>query len=513
MGLGTLVVLATLASAPQPRPNPYTDHLLVEVEVPDAATLTRLLETGVDPWPEHPRVGAVPVLVSPERRAMLWAGGWQLRVLPVDVQAELDAEADRLASATPVVPGGGDFFADFRDLATIDAEVDAIAAAAPELVTVFDLGESIEGRAIRAVRITAAGDDGRPAVLVTVGQHAREWIAVSSGMYVIDQLVTRATEPEIAEMLAAVQVFVVPVVNPDGYEHSWVGDRYWRKNRRDGIGVDTNRNFGHNWGGLGASAEPEDGNYAGTAAFSEPESAAVRDFVQAHPELVAHLDLHSFGQLVLYPWGDVFEPAPDDAALSATANAMADAMDAGGAGYTAIQGVDLYPAAGNAIDWSYGDAGLHAVTMELRPTDEEIGFVLPPGEIVPVGDEVFAGLWVLLAWANGDVPEPPDPTTGDPTMGGSSSSGGSDGTAGSSDGASSAASGADGTGGQTGGVDADASSDGDGDGSSGGGASAQGEGTGCGCATTRAPPWGWWLLAFGVIGRARPRSVKPSASR
>jgi hypothetical protein len=254
-----LVFVAGLAWLGQPaevRPAPYADHLLVEVDVPDRASLDRLLATGVDVWLEHPRPGVVPVLVAPEHRAALVAGGWTLRVSSVDVQAQVDAETARLAAQTPVVPGGGGFFADFRDRATIDAELDALVVASPELLTSVDIGESLEGRTIRAIRITAAGEDDRPAVLITAGQHAREWIAVSSGMYVIDQLVQRADEPEIAAILADVQVFVIPVVNPDGYEYSWTDERYWRKNRRGGVGVDTNRNFGYGWGGEGSSDAP-----------------------------------------------------------------------------------------------------------------------------------------------------------------------------------------------------------------------------------------------------------------
>ena len=410
MLLSAVAWLAWLGGPEQVRPAPYADHLLVLVDVPDRASLDRLLATGVDTWLEHPRPGLVPVLVAPEERTALWSGGWTLRVLPIDVQAEVDAEARRLAAQPPVIPGGGGFFADFRDGAAIDAELDALVVASPELVTSVDIGESLEGRTIRAIRVTAAGPDDRPAVLVTAGQHAREWIAMSSGMYVIEQLVQRADEPEIAAILDAVQVFVIPVVNPDGYAYSWTDERYWRKNRRGGVGVDTNRNFGHGWGGEGSSDVAEDENYAGESAFSEPESATVRDFVLAHPELVAHLDLHSYGQLVLYPWGHIFENAPDDAQLSATATAIANEMELFGTNYTPVQGVNLYPAAGNVIDWTYGDAGLHAMTMELRPNDEEIGFILPPAQIVPVGDEVMAGLLVQLQFANGVAP---DPTGGD----------------------------------------------------------------------------------------------------
>jgi MYXO-CTERM domain-containing protein len=518
MLVAIVAALAWLGAEPglAPRSAPYADHLLVDVDVHDRASLARLFATGVDVLPDHPHPGVVPVLVAPEDRAALWSGEWTLRVLPIDVQAQVDAEALRLASQTSVVPGGGGFFADFRDGAAIDAELDALVLANPELVTSFDIGESIEGRTIRAIRITAQGEDDRPAVIVTAGQHAREWIAISSGMYVIDQLVLRAEEPEIAALLAAVQVYVIPVVNPDGYAYSWTDERYWRKNRRDGVGVDTNRNFAYGWGGEGASDMPEDENYRGEAAFSEPEVVAVRDFVQAHPELVAHVDVHSYGQLVLYPWGHIYQEAPDDAQLSATAQTVENEMEAVfGTNYTALQGVDLYPAAGNAIDWSYGDAGLHAITMELRPNDEEVNFLIPPVQIVPVGDEVMAGLLVLLGYANGVVPDPTDGGEESTSGGGESSSGGATTTSSTSSSDESSSSTTDDFG-TTGVVDpsggvttapmttTSTTSSASNESETSGDASIDGDGDGCGCATTPRSSWlGAALLLLPMLRRRR----------
>ena len=261
---------------------------------------------------------------------------------------------------------GGDPFADFRDLDEIDTILADLAASAPDLVTVIDLGVSIEGRAIRGLRI-GTGNGQSPAVMIIAGQHAREWIGVSTALWIATRFVEGAAEPEISRCSAGGRRRGAGRESRRLRVH--VGARaFWRKNRRDGIGVDTNRNFGHGWGGEGAGFQPEEENYAGPAAFSEPESAAVRDWVEAHDELVAFVDLHSFGQLLLWPWGDVYEPAPDDAALEAMGNDMTEAMFAiHQESYSPIQGIDLYPAAGNAIDWAYGDAGLRAYTIELRP--------------------------------------------------------------------------------------------------------------------------------------------------
>lgn len=256
---------------------------------------------------------------------------------------------------------------------------------------------------------------------------------------------------------------------------------------------------------------PMDENYAGTAAFSEPETVAVRDFVLAHPEAVAHLDVHSFGQLILYPWGDVFEPAPDDAALSQTAAAIEAAMEATGfQDYLPIQGVDLYPASGNAIDWTY-EEGLHSLTLELRPQDPEIGFVLPPDQIVPVGEEVLAAAWVLFDRAMGDVPDPTGDETGSDTT---TTSTGAD-TTSTDDGGDPTTASATATDASASATAATTTADTQGtSGSSEGGTSdagATGEASGCGCVTHSgaATSWGavaWFVLALGRR-RGRRRTV------
>src|SRR5436305_1081127 len=83
---------------------------------------------------------------------------------------------------------------------------------------------------------------------------AREWIAAMTTTCVADRLVRDYDrDPAIRDFVDRHDLWIVPVANPDGYQHSWSADRYWRKNRRDGHGVDLNRNFGVAWGGAGSS--------------------------------------------------------------------------------------------------------------------------------------------------------------------------------------------------------------------------------------------------------------------
>jgi MYXO-CTERM domain-containing protein len=264
-------------------------------------------------------------------------------------------------------------------------------------VAAVELGHSVEGRAIRGVRISHDGEDVRQLV-ITAGQHAREWIAVMATTCVAAQL-AEADDPAIESLLGEVTVVVVPVVNPDGYVYSWEVDRYWRKNRGDENGVDLNRNWSIGWGGKGSSSDPDHNNYRGKSPFSEPEAAAVREWLEDSP-VVSYIDVHTFGELVLYPWAIAIEAeAPEH--LAQLASAAAENLAAvHGEPYVALQSVELYPAAGTSIDFAYGTLGIHALTLELRPQggSEEWDFVMPANHIEPTCEELMAAVVDLLQW-------------------------------------------------------------------------------------------------------------------
>ena len=255
--------------------------------------------------------------------------------------------------------------------------------------------ESLEGRTVRGIRV-GADAPGKASLLLTGTMHAREWLSPMTVSCIADRLVTGyGNDAVVTELLDVTDVYIIPVMNPDGYVRSWQGERYWRKNTRNGHGVDLNRNWGYEWGGQGASSDPSAEDYRGSSAFSEPETQIVRDFVEDHDDLVAHVDFHSYAELIIYPWGYGFDAPPDEAQLQALAGGMRDAI-AGvhGRAYQPIQGADFYPASGAVDDWAYGAAGLMSFTIELRGQD----FVIAPSQILPTCDENYAAVLDLLAW-------------------------------------------------------------------------------------------------------------------
>ncbi len=139
--------------------------------------------------------------------------------------------------------------------------------------------------------------------------HAREWVAVEVPYRLAEHLVDNASADPVRSWLQQGEVWVAPMVNPDGHEHTRTRDRPWRKNCRrnaDGsTGVDPNRNDGYMWGTFGAATSshvPSDETHVGPRAYSEPEVRPVRDLVAR--ELVGGvLTYHNYSQLILYPWG------------------------------------------------------------------------------------------------------------------------------------------------------------------------------------------------------------------
>ena len=288
----------------------------------------------------------------------------------------------------------------YHTYAELDNELHQLAGANTQIARVTSIGKSLEGRELWAIKISdnVSQDEPESTVVFVGGHHAREWISVDVpfllakhllNQYGTDTLVVNQTE-----------IWIVPMVNPDGHQYSVASQRLWRKNRRnngDGtFGVDLNRNYSYQWGGPGSSGDTFSDTYRGTGPFSEPETQAVRDFLQQHrpSSLISY---HSFSQLILYPWGYTNSPAPDAPLLNNLAVAMADRIRVvHNVSYTPQQSSDLYLASGDTTDWLYGVFGVPCFTIELRPRSAFPGFELPDSEIAPTVEENLPAALYLI---------------------------------------------------------------------------------------------------------------------
>jgi len=299
------------------------------------------------------------------------------------------------------VPQG--FFDNYRRYAEIVAELQLITAKYPTLTKFTpSIGKSLEGRDIPAITISALGFNNATVnrIFFQGGQHAREWIGPATVMFVTERLLERyGTDAVVTELLDNLEFVIVPLSNPDGYEYAFTGDRLWRKNRRKNaggsFGVDLNRNWNDHWGGSGSSGVPTSETYRGTAAFSEPESLAISNYITAHNfygNILAAIDFHSYSQLVLRPYGWTTKNCPDNTALKILGDGVSyEIQRQSGKIYTSQRSIDLYITTGTASDWYYQEGIWGAYTIELRDTGQ-YGFILPPAQIIPTGEEIWASM-------------------------------------------------------------------------------------------------------------------------
>lgn len=385
----TLGAIALCASRPAP---PTRVAIRVDCAQPRACPLAESL--ALDVWSEHRGPGLpLDVVVPHDALTALAAAEIRWEVLVPDIDAVAAAEAARLHSPAA---NTADWFGDYRDYNAITEHMRGLVAQAPDRVSMHAIGTSLENRPLWALRIGGAPD--ATPMLINGTQHAREWISAMVTTCVADRLVREYdTDLAIRAFVDRTQLWVLPVANPDGYQYSWSTNRYWRKNRRGSHGVDLNRNWGVAFGGRGSSGSKSNETYRGEYAFSEPETAALRDLAKRE-RIALHLDFHSYGQIVLYPWSYTGAPARDRDRFAGLGDRITSALVAAhDTPYKLTAGADFYPAAGTMTDWMYGDVGALSYTIELRPQWPKgaAGFVLPPEQIRPTCDEGLAAVLAL----------------------------------------------------------------------------------------------------------------------
>ena len=246
----------------------------------------------------------------------------------------------------------------------------------PNLARVTTIGYSIEGRELNVIKISdnAGSEEAEPNIWVMGCHHAREWISVEVPLLFAQYLLEHYQDnADVRRAVDGAQLYIIPLLNPDGLEFSIHTYRMWRKNRRNNgdltWGVDINRNYGYMWGydNEGSSPNSYYEDYRGPSPFSEPETDAIRQFLLAHPP-AGTISYHNFSQLIIYPWGYTHTPAPDAAEMNAIAAEMSDLIyQVSGRVYQYGSAEVLYLTNGDLLDWVYGTFGTPAFTVELPP--------------------------------------------------------------------------------------------------------------------------------------------------
>uniref|UniRef100_A0A8V0Z1C4 Carboxypeptidase B n=1 Tax=Gallus gallus TaxID=9031 RepID=A0A8V0Z1C4_CHICK len=320
-------------------------------------------------------------------------------VLIDNLQTALHAQFDSK------VRGTGHSYEKYNTWDTIAAWTADIAAENPTLVSRSVIGETYEGQPLYLLKLGKSGTN-KKAIFMDCGFHAREWISPAFCQWFVKEAVeTYGTDSTMTKLLNSLDFYVLPVVNIDGYVYSWTKDRMWRKTRSKNtgsscIGTDLNRNFNAGWCELGASDRPCASTYCGSAPESEKESKALADFIRENLSTIkAYLTVHSYSQLLVFPYSYTYKLAKDYNELNTVASAAIQRLTSlYNTNYEYGPGAaTVYPAAGGSDDWAYDQGIKYSFTFELRDTGK-YGFLLPESQIKPTCEETMLAVKYIASY-------------------------------------------------------------------------------------------------------------------
>ena len=364
------------ASSPPP-----PDHPVIARIVFDTSEQLQALAADLDIWEVHHDEGYMVALIHPEQYISLMSSGHR---------PQIDEQRSVHPSSIPDYPC-------YRTIDELYADLQQLVADHPNIAQLIDIGDSYEGQDIWALRIANPVTVGpKPILFLMANIHGRELITPETAMVFADYLTDGySTDPDATWLVNHHEIHILVSANPDGHVKNEGGEpwAWWRKNTNPEngcaggpYGVDLNRNHSFRWGCCdGSSGNSCDPTYRGSSAASEVETQAVQAYVrEMFPDQRGPGDddaapadatgvlitLHSYSNLVLWPWGWTGDPAPNRAGLEALGRKLASYN-----GYVPQQASDLYPTDGTTDDWSYGELGIASYTFEIGSSSD--GFYPP----------------------------------------------------------------------------------------------------------------------------------------
>lgn len=277
----------------------------------------------------------------------------------------------RVVSKRPIPPPDKDF----KEPSEVLDAIDKVMWTYPQLVRVESIGKSIERRDIPAVHITNHYDTSQKAkksILIDAMHHAREVMTVEVALDIIDYLTQNySTSLKVKQWVDNYDIWVVPMLNPDGNNRVWNEYAMWRKNARGGYGVDINRNYPYAWNTCqGSSGSQNSNTYRGESPGSEPETQAITAFAaKIKPKF--NISYHSYSEILIYPFGCKPKkiPEPDKTIYEKYGWELAKKLvrDSGSGNYVPGTSYELlYNVDGGSVDWMYANHKIMAFVIEIN---------------------------------------------------------------------------------------------------------------------------------------------------
>lgn len=311
--------------------------------------------------------GTIEVLTDEKGMKLLKARGLDGRLTQLPIQG------GNLSGALRLDPR-------YMDPAKVAARMQDLHVKYPTVTRVIEYGRTLNQLPLLALVISTTPDldDSRfhekPTVLVDGMHHAREIMTPEIVFDIGETLLGAANLVRAARsVLEGMNIVLVPMINMDGNARVWDADRMWRKNARaDGahvFGVDVNRNYPYQWAGCrGSSGMKEAQDYRGASAASEPETRALMDLAERIRPM-ASLSYHSFGELLLYPYGCKGDFTGENALLEKLGKEMGRLLpNEGGSGYYTV-GTPwqiIYGVDGDSMGYLFAAFGAVTYTFEVN---------------------------------------------------------------------------------------------------------------------------------------------------
>ncbi|KAM8980833.1 carboxypeptidase A4-like [Sarcophilus harrisii] len=360
-------------------------HQVFQIKVQDGNQIEKLKELSniqnstLTFWnlpvnPEHPVNVVVPPASLELVKSFLESHGLEYSVSIKDLQALFDKQIKEMKFNRRKAKRDTNFnYGDYHNLDELYREMINIASEYPYVAKLLKIGDSFEKRPLYVLKIASDFSENKPTI---------------------------------TSILNEMDIFLMPVANPDGYVYSQTKDPSWRKNRsykrfKKCIGVDLNRNWDVAFSipvpGKTNSDDPCSPFYRGPGPNSEVEVEFVANFISKHGNFKSFIDFHSFSQLLMYPYGYISNKCPDCAELDKLAKDAVKALYSLFGTRYQVGSIykTVYPVGGSTIDWAYKNGIKYAFTFELRDTGKH-GFILPVAQIIPTAQETWLALEVIM---------------------------------------------------------------------------------------------------------------------
>ncbi|EPY84624.1 carboxypeptidase A5 isoform 3 [Camelus ferus] len=385
----------------------------------------------VDFWrgparPSLPVDMRVPFSELKDIKAYLESHGLAYSIMIKDIQVLLDEEREAMAKSRRLERSTSSFsYSSYHTLEEIYTWIDNFATEHSDIASKIRIGYSFENRSILVLKIV--NEYGKDRIVTNVLNAMDIFMEIVSNPdgfafthsmgrsllagYARASLHTPAfttklhLQPWSSPMPAPSfpgDSFPLPLSAPPDPPFLGQENRLWRKNKssRPGIfciGVDLNRNWKSGFGGNGSNNNPCSETYHGPSPQSEPEVAAIVDFITAHGNIKALISIHSYSQMLMYPYGHTLEPVSNQEELYSLAKDAVQALyEVHGMEYIfGSISTTLYVASGITVDWAYDSGIKYSFSFELRDTGH-YGFLLPAAQIVPTAQETWLAIQTIM---------------------------------------------------------------------------------------------------------------------